>query len=248
MCVSLSKLENHLMRRNKPRTPALTKYCVFGGVLIMLVLAAGCSGSNSFLRKKKTSQDIPLPPGIVAPREKLQNWQKLVKSATSPSAKSNVARQLEEAFLKEDDPQLRAELLRLMGQLNLPPSDTLVERAKSDEEPSVRIQLCHLLAKSPSGSAVSVLSELALNDRDQDVRQAAIKALGRLHDPRANQVLAQLLRNRDPAIQYLAVQSLKQTTGKDFGMDLKQWEAYVYGGTPAGESQPALAEKASPRY
>lgn len=214
----------------------------------MLVLAAGCSGSNSFLRKKKTSQDIPLPPGIVAPREKLQNWQKLVKSATSPSAKSNVARQLEEAFLKEDDPQLRAELLRLMGQLNLPPSDTLVERAKSDEEPSVRIQLCHLLAKSPSGSAVSVLSELALNDRDQDVRQAAIKALGRLHDPRANQVLAQLLRNRDPAIQYLAVQSLKQTTGKDFGMDLKQWEAYVYGGAPAGKSQPALAEKASPRY
>jgi hypothetical protein len=212
------------------------------------VLAAGCGSSDSFLRKKKTSQDIPLPPGIVAPRDKLQSWQKLVKSATSPRDKTNVARQLEEAFFAEDDPQLRAEILRLMGQLNMPPTATLVGRAKSDDDPSVRIQLCHLLAKSPPGSATEVLAELALNDTDQDVRQAAIKALGKLPDPHARQVLAKLLRNRDPAIQYLAVQSLKQITGKDFGLDFKQWEAYVNSNSSAEDGQPALAEKTSPRY
>ena len=243
--------EMHLTRFDRPRRPAPPegpRSRVLGGICILLVVAAGCSSSDNLLRKKKTSQDVPLPPGVVAPRDKLQNWQKLVKSATSSSAKTKAAPQLEEAFFAEDDPQLRAELLRLMGQLNVPPSETLVERAKSDDEPSVRLQLCHLLAKSPAGSATQVLADLALNDTNQDVRQAAIKALGRLRDPHASEVLAKLLRNRDPAIQYLAVQSLKQTTGKDFGMDLKQWEAYVYGNSQADDGQPALAEKTSPRY
>jgi hypothetical protein len=50
--------------------------------------------------------------------------------------------------------------------------------------------------------------------------------------------LGEALTDNDPAMQYRAILSLKNVTGKDLGNDVEPWRQYVKGETPQpGKSQ-----------
>jgi HEAT repeat protein len=75
------------------------------------------------------------------------------------------------------------------------------------------------------------------------VRLAATEALGKIKSPDSVKALAAALEDRDPALQYVGVQSMKSVTGKDYGPDVQAWRQVASGGTPPPEHQPSMAER-----
>lgn len=214
--------------------------------LFLVCLAAGtclwCGCQTGFPSVKKTARQ-ELPSGIVLPREKIEKWRGLVNSAKDSGAATAVATRLQEAFPGEDDPQLRGELVRLAGSLPPEAAWPIVELGLRDESPDVLIQACRVVAKAKMDQAVGLLAELAEGATDEDVRQAAIKALGQFKDPIATQALGKALQDRDPAIQYLAIRSLRAITGQDFGYDVAQWLAFLEGRQTASQPTQAMANR-----
>ncbi len=76
-----------------------------------------------------------------------------------------------------------------------------------------------------------------------DVRLEAARALGRHKGPEAAKALALSLEENDPAIQRVAMESLKTSTGKDYGMSVKSWREFLEGGSPKPPDPPSWAER-----
>ncbi|MGB4728786.1 MAG: HEAT repeat domain-containing protein [Thermogutta sp.] len=216
---------------------------------LLAYLAVGaclCGCRTGFLSAQKTARE-ELPPGVVLPREKIEKWRELVNSAKDSGSAAAVAARLQEAFQSEDDPQPRAELVRLAGLLPPEAAWPIVELGLRDENPDVQVQACRMVAKAKMAQAVGSLAKLAEESSNQDVRQAAIKALGQFKDPVAIQALAKALRDRDPAIQYLAIHSLRTVTGQDFGYDVAQWLAFLEGRQNPPQPTRAMATRPTQR-
>lgn len=210
-----------------------------------LMVLTGCQ-SGSFLGQKTTK--LELPPGVVLPQEKIETWRTLVKSVKDSQSASAASSQLLQAFKSEDDPQMRVELLRIAGALPAEACWPLVETGLQDADPNVQIEACRLAAKSKATQTIDRLADLAQGATDQDVRQAAIKALGQFRDPAAAAVLGKVLHDRNPAIQYLAIRSLRDTTGQDFGYDIAKWQAYLEGQHPSSQTSEAIATRNSRQF
>jgi HEAT repeat protein len=81
-------------------------------------------------------------------------------------------------------------------------------------------------------------------DNDQDVRLAATEGLGGIKTPDSIQALSIALEDQDPALQFVAVESLKSVSGQDFGGDVRAWRQYATGQDPAIQERPvSLAEQ-----
>ncbi|MGQ9505205.1 MAG: HEAT repeat domain-containing protein [Thermogutta sp.] len=211
-----------------------------------LVYFACCSlllGCQSGIFSSKNSSKAELPPGIVLPQEKLQSWKNLAESARDPQQASRVWAQLVEALKSEDDPQLRVELLRIAARMPGEACLPLVELGLQDHNPEVQIQACRLAATVGAPSLINQLAGLARSATNQDVRQAAIKALGPFKDPAATMALGAVLQDRDPAVQYLAIRSLREKTGRDFGYDIAKWQAFVQELQSASRTSEMVAER-----
>jgi HEAT repeat protein len=74
---------------------------------------------------------------------------------------------------------------------------------------------------------VSLLAARFDSDASIDVRLKALKELGKLRDESAVPVLARALENADPAVQYRAVASLKEVSGRDLGDDVNLWRTWA---------------------
>lgn len=72
-----------------------------------------------------------------------------------------------------------------------------------------------------------LLGERFLKDAELDVRLSAIRTLGSLRDKAAIPTLAKALEDPDPAVQYRAVASLKQVSGRDLGDDVNAWREWA---------------------
>ena len=212
---------------------------------ISLVCLVGCQ--SALIPGNKASK-TQLPPGVVLPREKIEKWKALAGSAKDPTSAANVSSELLQTLKTEEDPQLRVELLRIAGSLPNEASWPLVECGLRDENPDVEIQACRLAAKARAPQAIGPLATLAQDAPNQDVPQAAIKALGKFSDPAAAQALGRVLHDRDPAIQYLAVRSLRETTGQDFGFDVEKWLAFLEGQVPHSQAGSAIATRPSQEF
>jgi HEAT repeat protein len=95
----------------------------------------------------------------------------------------------------------------------------------------------------PSYSPVACLAKTLREDNDQNVRLAAAKALGSMKSPEAIQALSVALDDRDPAMQYVGVQSMKEVTGKDYGPNVEAWRQVAAGQTPPAPESPSIAER-----
>ncbi len=168
------------------------------------------------------------------------------------SERQSACGELINRYSKESDPLIRREMVYALGSFPDPYSLPGLRAAIQDSDPFVRVETCRAWSRRSSAEALDVLAGIAQADDNVDVRQAAVKGLRRFQSPEAVRVLGSLLNERDPALQYLAIQSLKGATGQDLGDDVRKWNAYIasnYGGTspsaapgPVNRSGPAVYE------
>jgi HEAT repeat protein len=188
----------------------------------------------------KPSDDLP---GVVTPAQRIIELRKLSDKAASGSAeeKQRISQQLVEAVRAEKDPLIRVEIIRALGRYPGPAADAILKAALSDADTQVRVSACEAWGKRGDAPAVTLLSDALRSDVDADVRLAAAKALGESKNREAVTALGEALGDSDPAMQYRAVLSLQQVTGKDLGNDVNRWQQYVKGEVP--EPTPSLAER-----
>jgi hypothetical protein len=143
----------------------------------------------------------------------------------------------------EPDPLVREAIVRATGEFRTPLAYQIIEAGLRDEAPQVRIACCQSLGTRAETSSVASLAGVVRDDEDQDVRLAAVEALGNIKDPTAIAAVSIALDDRDPAMQYVGVQSMKSITGKDYGGDVEAWRQVASGGSPPEPPAPSIAER-----
>jgi len=205
---------------------------------------SGCAGSRSasgwtFWPFGNKSDTVP---GLMSPPERLAAIRTAVKeaSAQGADAQERVARELAAALAEEKDPLIRLEIVHGVGGFQTPTTAWILRAALKDTDLDVRVAACKAWGKHRNAEAASLLSEVALSDVEADVRLAAVRGLGEVGDRSGVAALGKTLDNRDPTMQYYAVESLRKISGQDYGNDLSKWRQYAKGETPAVD-QPSIA-------
>jgi HEAT repeat protein len=142
----------------------------------------------------------------------------------------------------EPDPLVRQAVIRAISEFRTPMAQQVLEAGLADQHEMVRIACCQALAERAESVSVPSLAKSLRTDKDMNVRLAATEALGQIKSPEAVQALAAALDDRDPALQYVGVQSMKRVTGKDYGPDVQTWRQVAAGQAPP-EKVPSVAER-----
>jgi hypothetical protein len=88
------------------------------------------------------------------------------------------------------------------------------------------IQMVNGLNRFKNVDTIPVLL-VALNSNDNPIRNNAARALGKLKDFRAVELLIIILKNENPPlIRVYAAEALRNITGKDFGHDPEKWQVW----------------------
>jgi len=223
---------------------------ILTAALLMLgaAVCSGCigpkpAGELAFWPFDRGRSD-PLP-GIPSPAERIDSLRKMGKKAgwAKPEEREQIAKELAAAYQDEPDPLIRLEIVRTIGQCRTATADAVLDAALNDSEADVRMVACRAWGTRGGPEAAAKLSEALRSDVDTDVRLTAAQALGETGDPRAVAALGEALEDRDPAMQYQAVQSLRNVTGEDLGNDVNQWRQYVKGEPPAPAEPVSVAQR-----
>ena len=184
-------------------------------------------------------------PGITPPRERIVALRLLVKekSNAQPAEREQISARVAEMYPKETDPLVRLEIVRTLAAFPGQAADAIVRQAAKDSDADVRVAVCKALVKRRDALALDLLRDRLAADTDLDVRLAAAEGLGEIHDPASVAALGAALEDRDPAIQYRAVCSLRKAAPKDLGNDVDRWRQYVKDGTIAPPRPISLAER-----
>lgn len=201
----------------------------------LVAVASGCADFDIlpswFPFQDPVSDELP---GVVAPSARIEQYRQFSGKAahSGPEEKIRVAEQLASDIRTEKDPLIRLEMIRVLGEYPSSESDAILKAAMSDADTSVRVAACEAWGRRADSDAVAILAEAVRSDVDSDVRLAAAKALGATRNSAAVPILGEALGDQDPAMQYRAVLSLKQVTGKDLGNDVTRWQKFIQGEQP----------------
>ncbi len=178
-------------------------------------------------------------------RDQLAELETVQKSAGQMSAdeQERWAQQLSQLMSDDSNLVLRASIVRTLGKLETATATSALRLAVSDPEADVRIAACEAWRDQGTTESVEMLGRLLESDTDFDVRLAATRCLGRFRDPTAVQALAVAIDDSDPAMQYRAIQSLKNASGRNYGNNVPAWRDFVHGGNPTEESSGGVALK-----
>jgi hypothetical protein len=141
------------------------------------------------------------------------------------------------------NPLLRAACVETLAVFTVPESTEGLQLAAKDADSAVRTAACRAWGKRGGQAGLESLAEILGSDVDMDVRIAAARELRQFSDPAAYQALSLALQTDDPALQYRAIQSLKEASGKNFGNDFRAWQDFAEGKDPGPEFTPSLAER-----
>lgn len=170
--------------------------------------------------------------------EELQTKAKKVRKA-SPQEREAFAAEIAQRMKLEKDVLVRIAMIDAVSKLDAPSAGAVLYAGlKEDPEIDIRIACCEAWHKRlPNAEATRILSETLASDTNVDVRLAAVKALSGAADKEAVKALGLALEDPDPAMQFVAVASMKNVTGKDLGNDVNAWRRL------AKEPDPPLRKK-----
>jgi len=216
------------------------------GLLLAVAASAGCTGGfDGLFARLKREPLTDVVPGVTPPAERLAALGSIREKAAwaEPAERRQLAAQLAASYRDEQDPAIRAEIVRSAAGYRAEPTMGMLRAAMVDASADVRVAACGVLGQWKDPESLKLLSGALASDLDHDVRVAAVAALGETGDAAAVDALGQALDDRDPAMQYLAVQSLRKITRADLENDVDQWRQYVRGELPAASEPVSLAER-----
>jgi HEAT repeat protein len=201
--------------------------------------AGGCSSTQArpnWMRNMVFWEERESDPRFKGPTpaEQIELLRKQINqtSAMSAGEQDALAKDLSEKFKNEADPLLRREYVRVSAGCGSPAAGETLTAALADSEPDIREVACDAWARHGGPQAIPKLAETMKHDSDRNVRLAAVRALAKIGGSDAITAVAPALEDPDPALQYRAVQSLREMTGKDFGDNAVAWREYIRGGSP----------------
>jgi hypothetical protein len=162
---------------------------------------------------------------------------------TDSEAQRELTDQLARQIQIEPDPLVRKAIIGSVAEFRTPLAGQILEAGLGDTHATVRVSCCQALAGRAESGAVASLAHALRDDKDIDVRLAAAEALGKIKSPESMAALVVALDDRDPALQYVGVQSLRSISGQDFGGDVAKWRQLATGETPAPPVTPSIAER-----
>jgi len=199
--------------------------------VVLLILASlmltGCASWSPLKRREKAVRDQEKYGFTADTRiKKLAERSKAVKSEPTQQ-QLEFTQDLVRMMLEEHDPRVRSKILETAAEYDTSAATAICAGAMQDPNELVRIRACDVWAKRGGPDAVQLLATRFQTDADLDVRLRALKMLGELKDKQAIPVLARALEDADPAVQYRAVASLKQVSGRDLGNDVNAWREWA---------------------
>ncbi len=195
--------------------------------MLATLMVTGCASWSPWKRQEKAARDQEKYGFTADTRiKKLAERSKVVKSE-SVEKRMEFTQDLVRMMLEEHDPRVRGKILETAAEFDTAAATAICKGAMQDPSDSVRIRACDVWAKRGGEEAVQLLATRFQTDADLDVRLRALKMLGELKDKQAIPVLARALEDTDPAVQYRAVASLKQVSGRDLGNDVNAWREWA---------------------
>ncbi len=148
------------------------------------------------------------------------------------------------AMLENDpSPEMRRLAVRAARKLDSASALPMIEKGLDDESMKVRMEACRSLGSRSGEEEARLLAATVGTESNVDVKQAAIKALGNHKSQIAVDSLQIALSDRNPATRSLAVDSLRGSTGKNYGDDPKVWIAALEGKQVVEESPVRFADR-----
>ena len=205
----------------------------------------GCADFGNVPRWLVREEAPTTLPGVIAPAERIAHLRELAEEGpkSGPEQRQRVAGELAEAIRREEDPLVRAEIIRTLGEYPSATADRVLGAAMDDPDADARVAACRAWAKRGGPEAIALLGRALNDDADVDVRLAAARGLGETKDHAAVAALGPALADKDPAMQYRAVLSLRKITGQDLGNDVGRWQQYVRGETPIPARPVSIAQR-----
>jgi hypothetical protein len=161
----------------------------------------------------------------------------------SEAERQRISGELADILRDERSAPMRIEILRALSAYPSEQAMAAVEFCLTDTDPQVRIAACKTFGDWKTPEALQALGNTVGSDSDLDVRIAAARALENFNDPAAVRALSIALDDNDPALQKVAMRSLQQTTGKNYGYSVAAWREYLAGGNPAPPPPPSIASQ-----
>lgn len=195
--------------------------------LVLVTVATGCASWSTALDPAKVAAEREKYGATADQRiRELQAEAERAKKAPS-EAQVEFTRGLSRQLLGEHDSRVRVAMLTVAATFDTPAAVAICRGALEDPEARVRMAACEAWRKRGGAEAVSLLAARVDADADVDVRLKALRELGSLGDETAVPALARALEDPDPAIQYRAVASLKDVSGRDLGDDVNRWREWA---------------------
>lgn len=209
----------------------------------LALLVSGCQGGGLWTKMFGKASDTV--PGIMSPPERIAAIKKMSQEAAGKGleAQEQLAQKYAGLYPRENDPLIRAELVRAVRSFSCPTAASLIREAVRDKDADVRVIACQSLRRQSGPETTAALAEVLGSDTDLDVRLAAAEALGDRRDPAAVSALGAALDERDPAMQYRAVASLRKIAPQDLGNDVERWRQYVKGQPLSPPKSESLVER-----
>jgi len=225
---------------------AHTKRILACSLCALMVVTAGCAETGFVPSWMPFQGESPSSvPGIATPKERIEQVRAMGKEAAGATTdrKLAIVTQLSTSIRSEEDPMIREECVRALGNCFDAGAKAVLQAALGDPDAGVRVAACEAWGQRSDAEAASILGGALSGDIELDVRLAAARALGRSKDPAAITALGEALEDKDPAMQHRAMLSLAQVTGKEFGGDAKRWQQYVRGEPPEAQPPVSVAER-----
>ncbi len=229
---------------------SITKYRVrLSHLLLSLVLLNGCADGpwptvtsmNPYLRQQ-WEQDEAYQPTFHRQKAEMTAVRNSASNLTM-SEQDHWAREMEYILTTHSNPLLRIEAVKTLAALPTPTANKALQIAAKDDDSGVRIAACRAWARRGGKDGVEALARILGSDTDLDVRITAANELAEFSDPIAHQALGLAIGEEDPALTYRAVQSLRRSSGRDFGNNLDAWQQFAQGGDPGPDTPISVAER-----